>query len=34
MSSDNEGDFSSKLNLFKKENYVEYFRNLWKNHFN
>lgn len=34
MFSDDEGDFNSQLTMFKKGNFVEFFRNLWKNYFN
>ncbi len=33
MIGDDEGDFNSQLTILRKENFVEYFRNLWKNHF-
>jgi hypothetical protein len=33
MIGDDEGDFNSPLTILRKENFVEYFRNLWKNHF-
>jgi hypothetical protein len=33
MIGDDEGDFNSQVMILKKENFVEYFRNLWKNHF-
>ncbi len=34
MIGDDEGDFSSRFIMFKKGNFVEYFKNLWKNYFN
>ena len=34
MIGDDEGDFNSQSVVLKKENFVEYFRNLWKRHYN
>jgi hypothetical protein len=30
---DDEGDFTNQVTIFKRESFVEYFRNLWNNHF-
>jgi hypothetical protein len=34
MIGEDEEDFNSQLKVFKKGNFVEFFRNLWRNYFN
>jgi hypothetical protein len=31
--SDDEGDFTNELKVFTKENFIQYFKNLWLNYF-